>query len=104
MIFKNGRLIICICSHGLYLAAEWYSHCIHMDVIIYTGELLMMGFGVYSLQRIVCVYVTVLCECVCVSVHSYMKVHDQNNPEPKYVVKTTSSDSRQWQAVSCSES
>ena len=46
-----------------------------------------------------------VCACVCTFRHCpYMKVHDQNTREGKYVIKTTSSNSQQWQAVSCSES
>lgn len=33
-----------------------------------------------------------------------MRVHDQNTQKPKHAIKTTSNDSPQWQAVSCSKS
>lgn len=65
------------------------------------------GLWVYlCLQRTVCLRDYILCVCVCVvcvSLCSCMRVHDQNAHQPKYVVKTTSNESRQWQAVSCSE-
>lgn len=49
-------------------------------------------------------------DCVFLWLPSYtdmcfcMKVHDQNTHKPKHAMKTTSSDSPQWQAVSCSKS
>lgn len=59
------------------------------------------GIMVYSSHRIVCFSVG----CIsCTDMCFCMKVHDQNTHKPKHGMKTTSSDSPQWQAVSCSKS